>query len=76
MKKPLLRMLWWVSVAAFGEPVVPEVNWMLMGSSNCVLARRSARVAGSTEFAAAIKSRPGIDPAGAVGPALSPKRTI
>jgi hypothetical protein len=23
-------MLWCVSVAAFGEPVVPEVNWMLI----------------------------------------------
>ena len=35
MKKPLLRILWWVSVAPFGAPVVPEVNWMLIGSSNC-----------------------------------------
>ena len=35
MKKPLFRMLWWVSVAPFGAPVVPEVNWMLIGSSNC-----------------------------------------
>ena len=28
-------MLWWVSVAPLGAPVVPEVNWMLIGSSNC-----------------------------------------
>src|SRR5690554_2251436 len=28
-------MLWWVRVAPLGLPVVPEVNWMLMGSSNC-----------------------------------------
>ena len=35
MKKPLLRMLWWVSVAPLGNPVVPLVNWMLIGSSNC-----------------------------------------
>ena len=35
MKKPLLRMLWWVSVAPLGAPVVPLVNWMLIGSSNC-----------------------------------------
>ena len=26
-------MLWWVSVAPFGKPVVPEVYWMLIGSS-------------------------------------------
>ncbi len=32
-KKPLLRMLRWVSVAPLGLPVVPEVNWMLIGSS-------------------------------------------
>ena len=43
-KKPLLRMLWWVSVAPFGKPVVPLVYWMLIGSSNCSCAarRRSA----------------------------------
>ena len=40
MKKPLLRMLWCVSVAPLGEPVVPEVNWMLIGSSNCSGARK------------------------------------
>ena len=28
-------MLWWLSVAPLGKPVVPLVNWMLMGSSNC-----------------------------------------
>ncbi len=27
-------MLWWVRVAALGVPVVPLVNWMLIGSSN------------------------------------------
>ena len=32
-KKPLLRMLWWDSVAPFGKPVVPEVYWMLIASS-------------------------------------------
>ena len=26
-------MLWWVSVAPLGKPVVPEVYWMLIGSS-------------------------------------------
>ncbi len=41
-KKPLLRMLWWVSVAPLGKPVVPLVNWMLIGSSNCNSAARSA----------------------------------
>src|SRR3954469_9866743 len=34
MKNPLFRMLWWVSVAPLGAPVVPLVNWMLIGSSN------------------------------------------
>ena len=39
-------MLWWVSVAPLGEPVVPLVNWMLMGSSNCsVSAELRERVA-------------------------------
>ena len=40
MKKPLLRMLWWVRVAPLGAPVVPLVNWMLMGSSNWRLVRQ------------------------------------
>ena len=31
MKKPLLRMLRWLSVAPFGNPVVPLVYWMLIG---------------------------------------------
>ena len=26
-------MLWWESVAPLGLPVVPDVNWMLVGSS-------------------------------------------
>ncbi len=34
MKWPLLRMLWWLSVAPLGKPVVPLVYWMLIGSSN------------------------------------------
>ena len=33
VKKPLLRMLRWLRVAPFGRPVVPEVYWMLIGSS-------------------------------------------
>ncbi len=33
-KNALFRMLWCVSVAPLGAPVVPEVNWMLIGSSN------------------------------------------
>ncbi len=32
-KYPLLRMLWCDSVAPLGKPVVPEVYWMLIGSS-------------------------------------------
>jgi hypothetical protein len=31
--RALFTMLWCVSVAAFGAPVVPLVNWMLIGSS-------------------------------------------
>src|SRR5579863_5304002 len=42
MKKPLLRMLWCDSVAPLGNPVVPEVNWMLIGSSNCSCGASSA----------------------------------
>ena len=33
-KNALFRMLWCVSVAPLGVPVVPDVNWMLIGSSN------------------------------------------
>ena len=43
MKKPLLRMLWWVRVAPLGAPVVPLVNWMLMGSSNWSWSASSTR---------------------------------
>ena len=31
MKRALLTMLKWVKVAPLGEPVVPLVNWMLIG---------------------------------------------
>ena len=33
MLLPLLRIERWVRQAAFGREVVPEVNWMLMMSS-------------------------------------------
>ena len=33
MNQPLFRMLWWLSVAPFGKPVVPLVYWMLIASS-------------------------------------------
>ena len=33
-------MLRWVSVAPFGNPVVPDVYWMLIGSSGAGAARR------------------------------------
>ena len=45
-KYPLFKMLWCDSVAPFGKPVVPEVYWMLMGSSkeSCgLLAREQGR---------------------------------
>ena len=48
MKKPLLRMLRCESVAPFGEPVVPHVYWMLIGSSESSAASRAASVASST----------------------------
>ena len=35
-------MLWCESVAPFGKPVVPEVYWMLIGSSNWSDASRAA----------------------------------
>jgi hypothetical protein len=52
MKNPLLRMLWCVSVAPFGAPVVPEVNWMLIGSGQALdrLEGESAGQAGATDL--------------------------
>src|SRR6516225_7369752 len=35
-------MLWCESVAPFGKAVVPDVNWMLIGSSNCNWGESSA----------------------------------
>ena len=51
MKKPLLRMLWCESVAPLGKPVVPEVYWMLIGSSNCSAASRAASSSSATRVA-------------------------
>ena len=51
MKNPLLRMLWWESVAPLGNPVVPDVYWMLMGSSNWSSASRAARSSALTRSA-------------------------
>ncbi len=45
-------MLWWESVAPLGNPVVPEVYWMLMGSSAERAAAARSRSASSTEAAA------------------------
>ena len=42
-KNPLLRMLRWLSVAPFGNPVVPDVYWMLMASPGASPARRASR---------------------------------
>ena len=44
-----------MSVAPFGAPVVPEVNWMLIGSSNCSCRPASARLRSSAPLAAAIQ---------------------
>ena len=43
MKRALLTRLWWVSTTPFGKPVVPEVYWMLMESSNVSSSCRAAR---------------------------------
>ena len=45
-KKPLLRMLRWLSVAPLGQPVVPEVYWMLIGSCGSRPCSRSAHGVG------------------------------
>src|SRR5919197_521475 len=45
-------MLWWLSVAPFGKPVVPLVYWMLMWSSNWRAAARSRSSPGATASAA------------------------
>ena len=50
-KYPLFKMLWCDSVAPFGKPVVPEVYWMLMGSSKESCASRAeSAVASSSEL--------------------------
>ena len=63
-KKPLFRMLRCVSVAPLGCPVVPEVNWMLIASSersvgpmaaSCARLSAVARPANSPKF-----SMPGV----------------
>ena len=41
-------MLWCDSVAPFGNPVVPDVYWMLIGSSKLSVAARSASASPST----------------------------
>ena len=40
-------MLWCDSVAPFGKPVVPEVYWMLIGSSKPSAAARSRQRGGA-----------------------------
>ncbi len=49
-------MLWWLSVAPLGKPVVPLVYWMLIGSSNWVAAWRSATSPALTDSPPAMKS--------------------
>ena len=51
IQKPLLRMLWCVSIAPLGKPVVPEVYWMLMTSSKSSEACRSTSASGETRVA-------------------------
>jgi hypothetical protein len=49
-------MLWWDRVAPLGKPVVPEVYWMLMGSSALSPALASASAAGSAPRSALASS--------------------
>src|SRR3954471_22109472 len=51
-------MLRWVSVAPFGLPVVPDVNWMLIGSSGCSDASRRASSPGGTPAPPARETSP------------------
>src|SRR5258706_89196 len=53
MKNPLLRMLWCESVAPLGNPVVPLVYWMLMGSSKARAASRRCSASGPAPPSAA-----------------------
>lgn len=68
MKKLLLRMLWWVSVAPFGTPVVPEVNWMLIASSNWSASPMRASEAIASALAGAVRSSKLSIPAVFAGP--------
>ena len=47
-------MLWCDSVAPLGNPVVPLVYWMLIGSSNCRPAMRSRSASSGMVAALAI----------------------
>src|SRR5437773_77390 len=58
MKNPVLRMLWWERVAPLGKPVVPEVYWMLIGSSNCSVASSSCSSPGSSGLLEAPRRQP------------------
>ena len=62
MKKPLFKMLRCVSVAPLGKPVVPLVNWMLIGSLGCSsLAVAATRGSAASPLASRVekRSRPG-----------------
>src|SRR2546421_632535 len=57
MKKPLLRMLGCESVAPFGNPVVPDVYWMLIASSKPSSASRPRSASGAASSPPASRSR-------------------
>ena len=46
-KNPLFKMLWWLRVAPLGNPVVPDVYWMLIGWSAERSTARSSSCIGS-----------------------------
>ena len=58
VKKPLLRMLRWLSVAPLGRPVVPEVYWMLIGSWGSRVAMRPATAPAVDRLALGEQRRP------------------
>src|SRR4029450_8803209 len=76
MKKPLLRMLWCDRVAPLGNPAVPEVYWMLMGSSNWSRASRSRSRSTGTRPAPARSSPPPAAPPPHPAPPHPPGRGV
>ena len=73
-KRPLLRMLRWLSVAPLGAPVVPLVNWMLIASSGRSCAASDARRSIAAVVAAAARPANGRQPAWYSSPSVTTSR--